>query len=297
MSGIKGKKREQFEDYVKKVGLAEVNVIAINPSLQEYQDVLGFTPKEDQNEFEYTGVSRDGNPFVRIDVWLKLDGREEAPMKAVFFLEDKVRTNKDETKTQYINNIGVCSWAEDEDSLPSWFAKRNYREAKNGEEDLYTFLRTWLALDYRDEETELQLDFRKLITGNLDVLKEQIGGELATTIVVLCTVVTKSKENDEGEEITVEYQGIYNKQFLPQYAMKHFRVKNYNDPMLIATIQGKELKDCKIHEKFVQNVTGEYGCKDFYKLSEVEDYNPEDNLASSDKSMLEAEEDSSSSEY
>ena len=299
MSSIKGKKREPIEDYVKQVGLVLGNVIAINPTLKEWEEVLGFNVKEDQEEFDYTGTSKDGNPYTRIDVWIKKDGEESSsPMKIVFFLEDKIRQNRDETKTQYINNIGNCSWADEEDNLQSWFTKRPYREAFNGEEDLYNFLRTWLGgLDYRDEDTELQLDWKQLMKGDVSDLKEQIGGEYAVTFISLATVVTKTKENDEGEEEIVEYQSIYNRQFLPQYCMKHFRVKNYNDDMVVATIASKELKDLKLHEKFVYNVTGEYGCKDFFKLSEVEDYNPEENLAASDESMLEETEEGMSSDY
>lgn len=289
MSGIKGKVREQSEEFVKEVGLVEVNVIAINPTLKEWEEDLGFSVKDDQEEFDYTGESKDGNPYVRIDVWLKkADG--DSKFKTVFFLEDKIRQNKDETKIQYINNIGNCSWAEDEEGLQSWFVKRPYQEAKNGEEDLYSFLRIWLGgLDYRNEETELKLVFKDLIKGNVSSLKEQIGGDFDVTFVALATVVTKSKENlDTGEEIIVEYQGIYNRQFLPQYCMKHFNARDYNDDMLISSIQSKRLKDLKLHEKFVYNVTGEYGCKDFFKLSPSEPYNPADNLAATDDTMLDA---------
>jgi hypothetical protein len=300
MSSIKGKKREQLEEFVKQVGLIQANVIAINPTLKEWEEVLGFSLKEDQEEFDYTGTSKDGNPYTRIDVWVKKDSDEpSSPLKIVFFLEDKIRQNRDETKTQYINNIGNCSWADDEDNLQSWFTKRPYREARNGEEDLYNFLRTWLGgLDYRDEDTELQLDWKQLMKGDVSDIKEQIGGEYAVSFIALATVVTKTKENDEGEDEIVEYQSIYNRQFLPQYCMKHFRVKNYNDDMVVATVQSKELKDLKLHEKFVYNVTGEYGCKHFFKLSPVEDYNPEENLAASEEAMLSEDEDPDmSSEY
>jgi hypothetical protein len=295
MSKIKGKVREPIEDRVKQVGLVECNVIAINPTMKEWEEDLGFTLKEGQEEFDYTGTSKEGNPYVRIDVWLKKSGGEDL-FKAVFFLEDKVRQNKDETKTQFINNIGNCSWAETEEDLQSWFTKRPFREAYNGEEDFYNFLRTWLGgLDYRDEDTELQLDWKDLMKGDLEDLRDQIGGPYAVTFVSLATVVTKTKEDKEtGEEEIVEYQGIYNRQFLPQYCMKHFNVRDYNDPMLISSIQAKEMKDMKLHEKFVYNVTGEYGCKDFYKLSAIEDYDPSENLASTDEAMIEGSEEMSS---
>jgi len=294
MSTIKGKVREPIEDRVKQVGLVECNVVAINPTMKEWEDDLGFSLKDDQEEFDYTGMSKDGNPYVRVDVWMKKNGSDDL-FKAVFFLEDKIRQNREETKTQFINNIGNCSWAESEEDLKAWFTKRPYREAFNGEEDFYNFLRTWLGgLDYRDEDTELQLDWKQLLKGDLSDLKEQIGGAYATTFVALATVVTKTKEDEEGVEQIVEYQGIYNRQFLPQYCMKHFRVRDYDDAMLISTIQAKEMKDLKLHEKFVYNVTGEYGCKDFYKLQPVGDYDPNENMASTDEAMIEGADDMSS---
>lgn len=297
MSSIKGKIREPLEDFVKQVGLAEVNVISINPTLKEWEEDLGFSLREGQEEFDYTGTSKDGNPYIRVDVHLKVNDGDQM-FKTVFFLEDKIRVNRDDTKTQYINNIGNCSWASEEKDLPTWFTKRSYREAKNGEEDFYNFLRTWLGgLDYRDEDTELELDWTQLMKGDLSSVRDEIGRDYGVTFVALATIVTKTKEDEDGEEQTVEYQSIYNRQFLPQYCMKHFKIRDYNDDILIATIQSKTMKDLKLHEKFVYNVTGEYGCKDFFKLSVVSEYNPKENLISSEKAMIEKETEESSSDY
>ena len=55
--------------------------------------------------------------------------------------------------------------------------------------------------------------------------------------------------------------------------------------------RAKKSKDLKPYERFVLDVTGEYGCKDFYILKDIRDYNPEDNLVASDKPI--ADDDSS----
>ena len=121
-TGIQGKKRETKE-LEKKVGIGEVKVIAINPSIEEYKNVIGIELKEDSKATEYLGESSDGNTTLRIDVWIQ-DVKSEEKNKISFFLEDKERENKDGNKKQYINNIGSCSWAEDEKGLPEWFTKR-----------------------------------------------------------------------------------------------------------------------------------------------------------------------------
>ena len=83
MSTIKGKVREQLEERVKQVGLVEVNVVSINPTMKEWEEDLGFNLKDDQEEFDYTGESKDGNPYVRVDIWLKEDKEEKERWRGV----------------------------------------------------------------------------------------------------------------------------------------------------------------------------------------------------------------------
>jgi len=285
MSSIGGKKRESIEgkDFAKKVGLFEANVVAINPDLEEYKDVLGMELKEDSKATEYLTKNADGNAVLRIDVWLE-DIKSKEKFKAVFFLEDKEKENKDQTKKQYINSVGMCSWAADPNDLFEWFTKgREYRVAFVGEEDLYNFLRTWMGnLDLRDVETTLQIDWKKLMKGNVKDLKTQVGGEYVTPVTALATI--KTVEKDDGVK---EYQTIYSKAFLPAYSIKQFRLLDYSNNATISTLRSKKSKDLKPHERFVVNLTGEYGCKDFYILKDLKDYNAGDNLVASDKVIAE----------
>ena len=280
MSSIGGKKRENTGsgDSVKRVGLFEANVIAINPTIEEYKDKLGIELKEDSKAAEYLGETKDGNSYVRIDIWLQRVNQEDK-FKVSFFLEDKERENKDGTKKQYINSIGMCSWAGDENDLAEWFTKgRDYRVAYTGEEDLYNFMRTWLAdLDYRDVDTVLQLEWKKLMRGNVKDLKDQIDGEWSKSIVALATVIVKDRDGESKE-----YQGIYNKAFIGGYALKQFRLVDYGSKKIQEGLKNKKPKDLKGHEKFVVNVIGEYGCKDYYILKDLQDYNADDNLVASD---------------
>jgi hypothetical protein len=215
-------------------------------------------------------------------VWLE-DVKNNNKFKATFFLENKEKENKDKTKKQYINNIGSCSWADDANNLPTWFAARDYRVAFVGEEELYNFMRTWLGeLDYRDAETTLQLDWAKMMKGNVKDLKAQVNGEWCTNIVALATIKTVQKEDE-----IKEYQGVFNKGFLPSYSLKLFRLVNYSDQSVLKNLRAKKSKDLKPHERFVINVTGEYGCKDFYTFKDLKEYNTDDNLVASDKVIAE----------
>ena len=278
IGGIKRESNNTESKFNKKVGLMEANVIAINPTNEEYKDVLGIELSEESKATNYLGETRDGNSYLRVDVWMQ-EVKNKENFKVSFFLEDRERENRDQTKKQYLNSVGMTSWADDENNLFDWFKEnREYRVAFIGEEDLYDFLRTWLGqLDYRSAETTLTLDWTKLMRGNVKDLKDQVDGEWCNSIVALATVVTKERDGE-----TVEYQGIYNKAFLSGYTMRQFRLVDYTDNRVVNQLKSRKPRELKPHERFVVKVTGEYGCKDYYTLKEMEDYNPDNNLVASD---------------
>ncbi len=278
MSSIGGARREQKEEYVKRIGLFESKVVAVNPSIEEYKEILGIELKEDSKATDYLGESADGNTTLRVQVWLE-DVKNGDKFPVTFFLENKKKDNKDGTKQQYINAVGICSWADDVNNLPSWFTEREYREAYVGEEELYNFLRTWLGnLDYRAAETVLQLEWKKLMKGNVKDIKDQLDGEWCTNVVALATI--KSVEKD-GE--IKEYQSVYNRAFLPTYSLKQFRLVDYSNEEILNRLKSKKPKELKVHEKFVLQITGEFGPKESWKLKDISDYNPDDFLVASDK--------------
>jgi hypothetical protein len=283
---VGGQKRENTGgsgvEFVKKVGIFEAKVIAINPTPEDYKDLLGIDLPEESKATEYLSVGTDGTSKIRVDVWLE-DVKTSDKFKVTFFMEDSKKENKDRTKKQYINNIGISSWASSEDNLPSWFVKRDYRVAYSGEAEFVEFLRMWLGgLDFMHEDTELMLEWKKVISGNLKEWKDEIDGDWCQTVGVLATV--KSVEKD-GE--VKSYQSVYNRGFFPGYSIKNMRMIDYNNPDIIRQLGFKKSKDLKMHERFVLNVTGEYGCKDFYTFRELSVYDPEANLVESDKVISE----------
>ena len=67
---IQGDKRERqaLPEISKKVGLFEARVVAINPTTEEFKEVLDIELPEDSKLTEYLGTSRDGNTFLRVDI-------------------------------------------------------------------------------------------------------------------------------------------------------------------------------------------------------------------------------------
>ena len=98
----------------------------------------------------------------------------------------------------------------------------------------------------------------------------------------MAIVIVKEKDGESKE-----YQGVYNKAFFPAYSLKNFRLIDYSNKDVLKQLTNKKSKDLKPHERFVVNVIGEYGCKDYYTFKDIQDYNPDDNLVASDKFISE----------
>jgi len=288
MSGIQGKKRE-FQDNSKMVGVFEARVVAVSPSKEDLQELLGVDIEKD---IEYVGEKEvdlgDGDKVMvdsaRIAFYVQ-DVKSKRIFNVSFFLEDRNRHNKDQSKSQFINEVGATTWAEDEEGLQDkkydWFTKRDVRSAKTGEGELYDFVKNWLQLDYRDPATNLNLDFSKLIKGDVQVLRDQITEDYAGTVTCLAIVTSKDKDGE-----VKHFQNISNKFSLGGYAIKTFRTKNFT-PEVIAAIKAKPKKELKAIDKFVLGVTdAEYPIKGAYSLKELHDFNPEEHLASSGEVLV-----------
>lgn len=281
-SGIGGKVREN-DGFSKVVGLAELKILTVNPDREEYKTILGRDLDNESKADQYLGTSKDGNNTLRIDVWTE-SVKSKKREKVTFFLEDKERQNKDGSKKQYINAQGSTTWADSDINVPDWFSKFDFRVAYAGEQELYDFLKVYLGkLDFKDAETTLQLDWKKLMKGNVSQIKEQINGAYSTNVVGMYIVKTVVKDEE-----TKEYQGIYNKMFLPVYSLKNFRLVDYSNEDILRALRSKKQKELKPHERFaIQVMDSEFGCKDSFLLKDFKEYDPSDFLVASNKTLQE----------
>jgi hypothetical protein len=283
---LNGKVRQQSTgESSKYVGLFEAKVIAVNPNAEQYKTLLGIELADDSKATEYLGESKDGNTTLRVDFWME-DNKFNNKFKVTFFLEDKVRKNKNESKTQYINESGATSWAENENMLKPWFVKREFRECHSGEGDLYDFIRVWLGgIDYMDADNCVLIDWKKLMRGNVKDLQEQITGAFSNSFLALATIKSVIKTADDGSSETKQYQSVY-KQILPTYVLKQFRLNDYSKQSVIDALNAKAPKDLKIQERWVLGIYGEYGLKDFFILKDMKEYDPLENVMTSDNPVL-----------
>lgn len=260
---LKGKEKEQ-RNYSKYVGLFNANVVAVNPTKDQLSKLLGATIEKD---LEYTGVNSDtGAKKLTLSFWLKEETTSNL-FNVRFNLEDTIVVSKT-GKTQFINTIGTTSYADNINQVPTFLTDngRTVRPAKKGEELMYKFLRNWLNnLNYNDESTELSLDWKKLISGKTAEITDAIDSFSEQMICSMATVRTA----DDGKE----YQGVYSYEFLPAYALNCFN--------------GKANKSYKAVDKFIQKVQDpEYGCKDYYELKPLKEYDPASNVVNTTNSAV-----------
>jgi hypothetical protein len=262
---LKGTEKPKTQgNFSKYVGIFNANVVAVNPTKEELGKLLDTTIEKD---LDYTGVNEEsGAKKLTLSFWLKEDLTGNL-FNVRFGLEDTIVKSKTD-KFQFINNIGTTSYAESEENVPSFLTEngREIRKARKGEELLYNFLRKWLSnLNYEDSSTELMLDWKKLISGKTTEIKDAINDFKDQQICALATVRT----TEEGKE----YQAVYSYDFLPSFALDCFT--------------GKKNKNYKSVDRFIQKVSDrEYGCKDYYELKPMMEYDPSKNVVNNTDSAV-----------
>lgn len=275
---VKGTQRAESKEFSKHVGFALVSVVSINPSREEINKLVGKDDADDDKVVEYVGETQDGETKARLSFWLKEEKTGRLFVHNISII-DKEKKNKDGDKNQWINNVGITTWVDEEANLPEWFTKftdkeknvlgkKTYIKASPGQEELGIFMRTWLGkLNFNLPDADISIDRKKLFAGNFKELKSLIGEEFTTPLVVLLGVRT------DKEDSTKQYQQVYSKGFLPAQFMKYI---NNNNSFPTEYTQ-------RIWNKFTEDAQGQYGFNAFFKLSPLSEYDRAEDLAASEE--------------
>ena len=185
--GINSSETKHFNETILYTGISKVNIVAINPTLAQLNDI-GF---KFEKEPEYLSTGDDGTKKVRIDVIVKND---KFKTKFAFFLENKDRATKNGDKFEIVNDFGQSTWATSIDEAVNklgkndnkWFKPDGARIAKVGEVALITFLRDWANTGV--EEVGKIDNFTALFNGNFKELQDYVRILSNNTIYTLATV-------------------------------------------------------------------------------------------------------------
>lgn len=320
---MQGTKRESTGTRQLYVGWSEAKVIAINPTLEEFEK-MGIEVEE---EPKYSKTVKD-EEVTWIDFWME-DLKTGYKYKRTFFLQDvpaktKPKEGKEDEfveKTQYVNQVGDATWAENKKELIAnerfikfrkkvkggeegefeVYGDKLHRIGKRGEGDLMMFVRQWLAEgNYYDVNTNILLDMKKIFNGNFKELKEQVGGEFATIIKAgkeLPTTVLSILEVKvvDGEDGIKEFQSAWRRS-CPGWQMKSVRNTKFTRENIAKWIKEGKGKNnpagtrwLKDYEKLAIEIsTGEHKSKNFYSLDPIHEYNSEENFVAGGEAVTTA---------
>jgi len=285
-----GKARQQVEFSNRDVytGFFEGTVVAINPTTAELAELQGYTPKEDAKELVYEGVTKEKKEeYVKLAFWIQPKDEDLPLFKKEFMLIDKQRVSKD-GKIQYVNQSGMSAWALDEKGFQDWFVsftdkdknvlgKREYREAIQGEADLYEFTSKWLGrvnLSKQDEDgvfADIRLD-KKAMFKNIDKfvrndLRGLIGSDYVTNIVPHASVHTGSDKDGNVKY----YQNV-----LSVFPLTIKDGSRYAETLSVIKIceATNNWNTNALIKKYADSLSGDYGTDDIYTLGLLKKYDP-----------------------
>lgn len=217
---------------VLKTGLADVEVVAVNPDLKEL-NALGINTERTP---EYN-KERDGVNNVQIDFWIK---NEEIGLSKVTFFLSEQNLESQSGKTQFINKYGKTAWLVDENDRPyDWYVYDGLRKTYRGEEDLHNFIWNYLNCSFAPKAKDPVMDECQLenvaqyFQGDFSELKtivktfhyDQVGTpEGANSVRVLLGVRTTDDDK--------QFQVAYTRHFEKTHSTPNYEVwnKKVTDP-------------------------------------------------------------------
>lgn len=225
------------------IGVAPVNVLAVNPSKEELEGIYNTTLDKAPEYIGTQDVEGKKVPYARVDFVVKAVAEKcggiDMTTKVSYFLRKEFRYNKEHTKVQVIDKYGRTAWVTKEQAatheIPQYAngpanLDKDYRPVYVGEEDLTNFIKAFLVIPnvqkYVDgkwvmvdnpSECEARLgEVDKLFDGNFSEVKEIIGYQPNNKVKILFGVRT----TDDGKQ----YQAAFTQKVLTNSTTDYSRL-------------------------------------------------------------------------
>ena len=170
-------------------GLTNVNIIAVNPTMEELH-ALDIKVKTEPIYI----VNIVDKEYNKITFWVK---NEDGNYRFDVLMQDAPRVSQT-GKHQWMNNIGQSTWSEEEPTY-DWWKSEGERKAYVGEETLVNFVKAWANVRQGDEVTFETIT--SIAKGDVAELRQLVGVLKDNQVRVLVGV-----KDDK-------YQSVYNKYF------------------------------------------------------------------------------------
>ena len=298
--------RKQDVSYAKHYGLAAYEILGVNLSNKDLNE-LGFYVKEEdlEKEREFT-KDKDGVDVVMIEFATRSVGDNPKLRRFSFFLEDRNNRNKEGGEKgdlfQFINDQGSVAWSKNSrvyEALNPQYAEYftgkddslNPRPAKVGEEQFMNFMRNCMAIDYKAGGT-ISYNTKKLFRGNVKEVEGDLETDFLSTILVATTI--KLKEDETGIK---EIESFHPYAFAPgSYYRTVSQKGKFTDEdveaihLKIENNKGKqsgERKWISPLEQLIAKMTDKnYPCKDLYYLGVVKEFTGAEHIETSDVTLM-----------
>jgi hypothetical protein len=226
--------------FKKYIGVASVNVLAVNPTKEKLEEIYGRELSKAPEYTEETEINGEKVAKVRIDFVIKADNEKykdadgkpvELISKISFFLANRYKYNSENTKVQVKDKYGRFAWVTVEQAknheIPQYSngpanIDKNYKPAYDGEEDLINFVKTFLNIpscqNYIDGKWVMK-DADKLADceASLDHISDYFKGDTSELSTILSYQPTNKvkvlfgiKNTNDGKQ----FQTVYNKMVL-----------------------------------------------------------------------------------
>ena len=190
------------------IGIANVRILCVNPTMEEYNEILHFQPKETPNYVSEQIVDGQTIKTARITFWVELLPEHNSGVSGrttlTFWIRSNVRYNNDKSKVQVIDKYGATTWVTIEQAkkreVPVGpygpMVDAEYKGCHAGEEELVNFLKNYLNLPSKTKDpvgASITLDeYDKYFAGDFKELKEALTFLPNNTVQVLLGVKTGS---------------------------------------------------------------------------------------------------------
>ena len=306
-------------------GMERFEIVKINPTRKELNELYDKEPSENEEEIDYIS-NKEGKDIIRVAVYMKGIDTDRIVSESFFIKEDYRISDKDpdNVKHQYINTLCETSWADTEENLPLWFTKfldkdrttvlgdKVYRKATEGEGDFYEFVRNVMTkVNFYNKDTSVMFDRKKMLRGDFSQLNSFLANKDYCPQFVSLNYV-KNTTTEDGSIKT--YNQVYLKSVInPTLYSKYiaacdsfFKEKVADNDLMeelgltVGTYEDvygyvekprfilKNQYDQKAVDRFMKQAEGEYGCKGFYKFTPVFEYNEKMDVTATNTVISEA---------
>lgn len=292
------------------VGIGEVKVLKFNPTRAELDELLGITRDENAEvkpEFEYVKENveliqkdKDGNETgsitttqLNVTAWVKEEKTQQIfPVNFTLYrTEDMSSTGK----YKFVNQHGKSIYCDSEENLSEYFTNTpgkikqplTYKKAYRGEASLLEFLACWTNINPFDCTSSLFVeDNKRFWNGDMKELNSLLIDFANNTVMCNFYIKTREIANEDGGVETKEYTRISTKGFCSGNFMNHFRQYAKNNFAHLHSKAKVGSQSMYALNKFIEDIYGDYGVKDFTVKSELTEYQQGMNPVNSDQAVV-----------